>query len=392
MKKKLHIFKSSGDAFILTLIALAIVSVFSIVVINITKNIQDRRKSARAKSIMTSVQQKIIDLALEPTSYKECNSVDLKNCQINEGIFSPFTSNPIPVSGSKCASEQYPCGVTVEPPKLEYSPSKAIFKTIIRYTGVDFSLKEIQIEQEIPKEILQTNDYDCAQNDSKNPLFKGLNADGKPICGGINDCPQGTYFHSIDRYTLQPICKSLPGVVSCNSGDFISSFSWQGESNVGSGCSSRIYPYEVGAWWDGGWLQIETGSSSKGSLKVEINTWGDAVRLGSPEYYANKGVESWAIFNIQFSGAKGAKMKTLKCNKIKLHNDSVDYWVNDDGFGYCNVFINEKRIEFRGDAKCGKDIMCNKHWYTIYVEDGAAETENGLTNRKTKRQFKVDPH
>lgn len=383
--KRTHLSNQTGDALVMTLVVLGVVAGLSLVVAEMSKTIRESKKVARAKSIMTSVQQKILDLASEPSSYNACDTESgVESCKLNTDRFKGYTETPVPVPGAQCSSGVV-CGVEVSTPTLEFDPvaRASKFKTTIKYTGVDFSLKNIDINQIIPKEILQRFEYSCADANNNSPLFHGIkNIDGRPDCRSLKKCGKGKYIASVDPNTLEPNCVALPPLVDCGINQFLSAFSWIGGSNTTSVCRPRVDPYTVPEWWDGGEINlIPTGKPNKKPLLVTIDSVPNAFPLDGVLYYKNKGVQSWASFKATFSRA----VSSIDCNKIKLHNDSVGY---DVPLSSCTP--NGRSVTFQGVATCGADIMCNDHWYTITVQQDAATSKDGVGNRRRSRQFKVD--
>jgi len=400
--KKTLLFRSSGDALVLTIIALAVVSVFSMVALDLAKTDRESRKRARIKSAMTTLQQKILELASEPSTYTGCDSITASNCQLNTDLFKRFTDAQTPIPGAQCPNPEVPCGVEVAVPIITKDPLKGNFKfhTTIDYKGIDYSIHSYVIDQEIPKEILQATEYNCT-NSPGSPLFKGYNRSGfdvfnndkmgRPICRGIPQCIRGQYISGVNSKTLAPNCSPLPSNwVDCGISQFVSGFQWHGDLTETHSCSPRIDPFSTALWWDGGELEIDPGGGpSKKPLRVTIDSLSPAFQLDSLAYLANKGVQSWAHFAATFS----RKISAGDCGKIKLHNDTKNYFVPIPGsFGFCSVEINKARITFRGDALC-KGFLCNADWYTITVEAGAGTAKNdGSSSKKATRQFKADPH
>ncbi|MEY4615940.1 MAG: hypothetical protein RJB66_900 [Pseudomonadota bacterium] len=271
--KKSSLKSQAGDALVTALIAVALVAGLAVMASSISKVINDRKTIARAKSIMTSVQQKMVDLASEPSSYNNCDTVSgVASCTLNVAAFSAYTDKPTVVPGSQCESGQIDCGIVVDQLSLDkVDASKPLFKARIRYTGVNFSLHPIEISQVIPKEVLQAIDYDCFKSDPGKPLYTGIfTADGRPRCRGIPTCGDGKFIDAVNPSTLEPHCQDLPNPVTCEITHFVSSFTWTGGINATFDCAARVDPYTVPQWWDGG--TIVAGVTPPGPPKVNPPT------------------------------------------------------------------------------------------------------------------------
>lgn len=407
--KKFNPKNQSGDALITALFALVLVGGLALLAAQISKVINDRKTVARAKSIMTSVQQKILDHASEPSAYTGCDTVSgVGSCSLNLAVFKPFTDNPTEVPGSQCEAGHSPCGIEVDQLNLDKAdPSKPTFKARIRYTGNNFSLHPIEIAQVIPKEVLQATDYDCTKLNGWTPLFTGLvAADGKPRCRGIPYCGDGKYIDSVNSSTLEPNCQDLPSTVSCDITQFISSFNWLGGANKSFTCAGRVDPYTVSPWWDGGSIDTVTPTSTPTPTMtttatplpdtppnpISIDAIDPGPSIGSVLYYMNSGVVSFTFFRINFK----VPVTIVDCKKISFHNDIVGYDVGVGSGGTCKLGNNGKSVIVRAMPHCYpkiSDVMCNGHIYTLRINPGAVKNAKGTLNDKGKSlQFVVDPH
>lgn len=242
-----------GDALALAMLMLTISIIASLVMIEITRQVEVNSKRPRAKSMMAATEAKVREALLSPISYSGCGAAGRAACN---PISSTFTSLSRPIKGTSCPATKPSCGIDVSiqswtpslvlpgPPAV--TVSRAIVR--IRYEGTEFSLKDINVQMDIPTDVLQqANIFMCPNTLA--PKFIGFNADGTLNCAPLPpDAGIGQYIKDVNLANLTTTPVSLPTIVPASqcaaSGKVVGHVDWgDGGNAFNFTCVNRSEPY-----------------------------------------------------------------------------------------------------------------------------------------------------
>ena len=282
MKTKLNSTKSyniknnlkntNGSAVISALMSVLAVTGLAYLVMELSGIASQRILVMRTKSIMAIVEHSVRMLAMQPQNYTGCTATGASSCVfaattafsgfdvavVEDGIYG------VRVPGAICDVGEPYCGVVIEAipptvldptdpggfglvPKITGGTTEYFFRARIRYTGSNFRLRPLDINLEVPVEILQTDNFNCPMS---RPIFGGFQ-NGSPICRTLSPaCPAGQYIQIVNNRTLATTCATIPTSARCtNNSSFITRFTWDGAANMTVQCSARRNPYGVTEWW-----------------------------------------------------------------------------------------------------------------------------------------------
>lgn len=264
-----------GNALLGAMTAVAVTGFIGSAMVAYYESFVRQSRMAYVRAILTSVDNKVRFMAQQPYAYicgqERTGSVasqldGIRGCVINEQYFARIAQTVVP--GAVCANGAS-CGIrlilrpavaghppldftTATNPVSGATESVGLFPYQLIYEGSEFSLRPGGYDLRnnptgmmVPREILQSQIFDCSAVDPTRPVFGGFDAGGSPICRGFNECPTGTYGSALDFRTLVMTC--LPLVtpdknVNCSSGQTkISNVNFAGGA-LTSSCSELPVP------------------------------------------------------------------------------------------------------------------------------------------------------
>ena len=232
-----------GDAFILSIIAMAIAMVAFLSLQTIGHTLEKKFAQARARNQLSLIESQIRQHFRQPNAFTGCQSqTGAQACQVNAGAFARLSQ--IPARGGLCSLTTMPQSCHFKSQVISFDPSTRILKIKLELANA-ISMNASEFSVEVPDEILQSSSFTCAQLDPSNPVMMGLDpATGQVRCRGLQTCPTGQHMISINGSTAQPQCAPLPtGIVSCPNGQMLQSLEWKGGTQVNHSCMDRLDPF-----------------------------------------------------------------------------------------------------------------------------------------------------
>lgn len=238
----------------LAILVTAVSLISSLMMMNYSRQVQAGSKRPRVKSMMTSIESKVRQALLSPSSYSGCatgfGGGGRTTCTLNEG---QITSLRAILPDAPCPNGPNTCGIAVI--RESFNPSlntpngivtRAVFR--IRYEGTDFPLKDILVTEDVPADILQTGGrYRCPDTA---PKFNGFLANGQIDCtalpprAGVNE-----FVNTIDMNNLNTTKFPLPSLAQCPGNDinqFVNYVNWgNGGTLFSITCTSRLDPFST---------------------------------------------------------------------------------------------------------------------------------------------------
>lgn len=249
-------------AFVNAMILMGVMMLTSASIFFLAKIIDRQSGVPRIKSQMSAIEGKVRAALMQPTSYQNCKSDQASagrvTCSLRQDV---LTTLSLPMLGIPCptGTSASDCGILIRASDIVenknfMNPVSGELTTRIsvkiKYTGTNFSLKDILADVDIPADILQAAQYTCP---SSAPIFKGFSSTGVPNCSPFDiDCTPGSYLTNIDKKTLQfkkpdgsRACQDLPSPYTCADNlHFIDQFKWDGGAAFTFKCNAdRVNPY-----------------------------------------------------------------------------------------------------------------------------------------------------
>lgn len=180
----------------------------------------------RIRSAMSGVEAKIRMAATKPQTYNcttEASTTAGAVCTLTI-LNTDFQEN---FNGAKC-SNSGSCGISVT--AFNFVPATATqsgrIQTKISYDGQELSIKPIDVDIEVPLDLLQKNVVNCISLTSgTQPIFGGFRPDGSVICLALpGGCGVGEFISAIDPTTLKLTCGKFPNSGSCSTNEYMTQF------------------------------------------------------------------------------------------------------------------------------------------------------------------------
>jgi hypothetical protein len=256
-RKKLN---QIGSAMVQSMALTGFIAMTSYGVMNEAINSAKLPKISRIKDQMNEFKLSVLEAATTPFAYTGCNSSGVNSCQLLLSAFRDFEQQ---VYGTSCGAN--PCMIEIVgpvdsdsdgrmDPQLDVSGAVPTLRAQIRYTGVDLNIRTLDVEMEIAREVLQTSQYICTNDNF--PLFAGFNADNTLNCRALPTCPAGEYMVDFNPTTFAPNCRSIAPHTRCDADDavandeYITSISWNtnlpatNSVQINTTCSQRVDPWD----------------------------------------------------------------------------------------------------------------------------------------------------
>ena len=209
-----------GGALLGAMMAVTMMALLGAALVTYYDSFVRQSRQAYVRSLMTNVDNKIRFMAMQPYAYtcadQRTGSVadqiaGLHSCVINRAYFANLEHVLIP--GAPCPNHA-DCGLKLQfltsagdpplnfvsrvNPNTNETEDTALFPYRLEYEGTDFKLSfggydltAADAGMAVPREILQSQAFDCAYVNPKKPVFGGFDVAGKPICRGWNECDAG---------------------------------------------------------------------------------------------------------------------------------------------------------------------------------------------------------
>lgn len=209
-----------GSVLLNAIVASLVIGGLSAVIMQQASQSQGYARLARVKSAMFNAEAKMRALAIEPSSYVNCDGTDPGTCQFNSSL---TTGSVIPVAGAKCPNGGTGCGIRLV--SVGFTGSNRQFNARLHYDGEELPLRDIEIQNLIvPYETLAQAAMLCPPT---SPLFKGIE-DGRPVCGNLTNatCPAGQWATRVDPNTMAVTCIPLPTNLTCPAGQYVSEITY----------------------------------------------------------------------------------------------------------------------------------------------------------------------
>ncbi len=180
----------------------------------------------RIRSAMSGVEAKVRMAATKPQTYNcttDSTTTVGANCTLTI-VNTDFQEN---FTGAKCSGSGA-CGIAVEAftfvPATATTPAKV--QTKISYQGQELSIKPIDVDIEVPLDLMQKSSVNCITlTAGAQPIFMGYRPDGSVICQALpGGCGAGEFVAAIDPTTLKLTCGKFPNSGSCGANEFMTRF------------------------------------------------------------------------------------------------------------------------------------------------------------------------
>ncbi len=235
-----------GAAFLYAIMVSGMMIVVAGVVMLFSLNVSRQSMVPRIKSQMSAVESKVRATLMSPLSFSSCVSdfTDTANkgrvrCQLNTGV---VTGLSLPSSNIDVPASSITMDNNFTDPRTGLKITRVSVKVV--YTKNDFPIKSLDVDVDIPPDILQVAKYTCPDSA---PIFTGYAADGSPKCNGFDArCAPGKYLKKVDKDTLAYTCIDLPSSVQCaDQTQMISNINWNGGSTISHSCAPRANPFTI---------------------------------------------------------------------------------------------------------------------------------------------------
>lgn len=241
-----------GDALIFAMMMVAICLISSLLMMSYSINIESGSKRPRIKSMMSSVEAKVRAALLTPGNYQGCVSSDVAAsrggaCTLKTAA---ITGLSVKIPDIKCASGVPSCGisVTIETPFTMQTLASGQVVTRgqarINYEGVDFPMRYIEVDMDIPADILQSTGMNRCP--TSKPKFNGFLPDGRMNCIALDPKLLANEFvFSVDPNGLGTTKGVLPSTdFSCQPDQYFDRVRWvDGGNSIDAHCASRTDPF-----------------------------------------------------------------------------------------------------------------------------------------------------
>lgn len=231
-----------GDAFILSLVVLAVSGLIFLASQGTHISSTERVQLYRIRSQMNILEQNLRFALAQPQAYQGCQSTagGSRGCTLNSSFlkaFEDFKGVGLPCEDS--SGKQ--CGFKIR--NWSLNQSKLEVKVDLEFVGSS-QLHKSSIVVQIPEEIMQAQVFSCPALSPTTPVFSGIDPNtGQIKCRSIPRCVSGEYMTGIDRNRVDALCSKIPtDTVACGPGQMISSFKWKGTS-FASTCKDRLDPF-----------------------------------------------------------------------------------------------------------------------------------------------------
>jgi hypothetical protein len=232
-----------GDAFILSIIAMAVAMVAFLSLQTIGYTLEKKFAQARVRNQLSLIESQIRQHFRQPNAFTGCQSqTGVLGCQVNQGAFARY--GQIPVRGGLCSLTTVPQNCHFKSEVMSFDTSTRVLKIKTELANaVSMNASEFSIE--VPDEILQSSSFTCAELDASKPVMVGLDpSTGQVRCRGLQTCPAGQHMVAVNGSTAQPQCAPLPsGSVGCPGGQMLQSLEWKGGAQVTHSCQDRLDPF-----------------------------------------------------------------------------------------------------------------------------------------------------
>lgn len=274
----------SGSILIVALVTIAFMSLLTVSLPNLLKNQLQQNKMTRLRQQFKTVETLLRSRLNQSSAFVDCTNLveggagGETQCKIRADILESF--GRIATPGTECIrnanNNSNSCGIelklydasssTVSPtdptqftigainiPPGDFSVEpyirnqKISLDFVLTYTGSDVQMKNTLVNIEIPFDILQDREFDCAvatAGTTNSPVFKGFSLTGKIKCTKPASCPPGQFAAGINATSLEIICNPLNMTPSCADTQMITRLDWS-NGNFTSDCNDRLDPFVV---------------------------------------------------------------------------------------------------------------------------------------------------
>lgn len=247
--------KTEKGAMLITAMVLIMLGGFAIVGAEAAKTFFQRQsRSTEIRAKMTAQESVIRLIALQPHAY-QCplqtpgQLSTFSNCRIVTDAF--LSAEKMAVNGAVCPPGISACGIRLvinnegSTAGLALSPLGRFSGTLI-YEGKETRIAPTRIELDVPAEVIQAKEFDCALRDAETPIFVGFEANGQAKCVGFNKCGVGEFVREVDMKNNRVICARLaeiPGIRhTCGSQQAITTVSWSASSATTTAADIKCGP------------------------------------------------------------------------------------------------------------------------------------------------------
>ena len=240
-------------------ISLIVVGIFTSTMIQ-NQNSERQIYQARFRNQLDAFETRWQTLLGQPSTYTGCQFNVANSCKLDTNVTNKYLQLPLigggclkPSSrdqstaglgtGVKLPTCDLTCGfcasVTLDP------ADGSIAHLVVNPVGT--SLRPVQVNIQIPYDVLQVQTISCPDQDGTKPRFAGLDAKGNAICLPLYkpkcQYPGIQYAYGVDAGTGAILCKNIPNIkISCPDSKYMSVFGWSTVA-LGDGCTSRLWPY-----------------------------------------------------------------------------------------------------------------------------------------------------
>jgi hypothetical protein len=218
----------SGTLLRIAAVLSALMIAAAVILLYQTTRAENLSKQIRVRSSFSLATLRLNQMALTRESYITCLGEGAK-CGVKIAAFEEEV-------------RQYP---GVEPEAFSYDEATLTVRGSLKSTAPDVQIEKQKIAIQLPKDLLSATKSSCTADE---PVLTGFDQTGRALCRKLvsTECDAGEYVSSIDPLTLQVKCLPAGREVSCNSGEYIANFEWQGADRVSYSCKPRLDPFT--AW------------------------------------------------------------------------------------------------------------------------------------------------
>jgi hypothetical protein len=238
-----------GNTMVLALLLVLIVGVASFSIPQIEATQQKHMRTLRIRSLMTNLETRLRELALNPNTYLGCDSSHgVTSCRVNETRFNRVSI--LRVFGAECPTGQPSCGLRFQPdagfPSVILTPNGAQISGLLVYEGLDIKLAPRALAIQVPSDIIQSKIVSCAQIDPTRPIFSGFDSQGRARCRSLpSPCGPGQYLYGVSPASLESQCRIFtPSELECPDDQMISRLIYT-NGNMAAQCGSRLDPFQA---------------------------------------------------------------------------------------------------------------------------------------------------